>query len=64
VDAKKCLLNDLSGVLLVTEQPEGNGVRPPLVTLHQLLEGELVAFLGAFDEYTVLFRFELSALSV
>ena len=64
VDTQKCLLHDFPGVLLIPKQAEGNRVRPPLVALHQLLEGELVAFLSAFDEYTVLFRFELSALSV
>jgi hypothetical protein len=34
------------------------------VALNQLLEREFIAFLGAFDEDTILLRFELSARSV
>jgi len=64
VDAKKGLLNDLAGVLLIPEQTQGDGKGSPLMTLHQLFEGEFVAFLGAFNEGTILFRFELTALSV
>ena len=64
MDAQKRLLDDLAGVLLVAKEPEGDREGTPLVALHQLLEGEFIAFLGAFDEDTILLRFELSARSV
>jgi len=64
VDAQKCLLDDLTGILLITQEAKGDREGAPLVTLHQLLKCEFVAFLGAFDEDTILLRFELSARSV
>jgi hypothetical protein len=64
VNPQKCLLNDLASVLLVAKQTERDRKRAPLVALHQPFEGELVAILGAFDEDTIFFRFELSARSV
>ncbi len=64
MDAQEGFLDDLSGVLLVAEEPESDREGTPLVALHQLLEREFVAFLGAFDKDTILLRFELSARSV
>jgi len=64
VNAQKCLLNDLTGILFIAQQPERDREGTPLVALNQLLEREFIAFLGAFDEDTILLRFELSARSV